>query len=245
MKNEYKINYIAKLFNVKPSAIRYWETEGLIGSERADNNYRMFSKNDIFDIWEIDMYRKMEIPVKQLKKLPDMNINEIMELTDGAEKRIISEIQEKEKMLKTLRTYKNGFAEMQRINSRPFEKSIPDIEKIEVDYFNEESMKRTVENPYICCLVFNENEGFKPNMGLPYIGGELLWERNTDEFDYLECVIKTEVGVHENNNTADVIKTAENNGYKVNRIIARYLFSANSDGIRYDFHRAWLEVNKK
>lgn len=245
MKNEYKINYIAKLFNVKPSAIRYWETEGLIGSERADNNYRMFSKNDIFDIWEIDMYRKMEIPVKQLKKLPDMNINEIMELTDGAEKRIISEIQEKEKMLKILRTYKNGFAKMQRINSRPFEKSIPDIEKIEVDYFNEESMKRTVENPYICCLVFNENESFKPNMGLPYIGAELLWEINTDEFDYLECVIKTEVGVHENNNTADVIKTAENNGYKVNRIIARYLFSANSDGIRYDFHRAWLEVNKK
>ena len=77
MKNEYKINYIAKLFNVKPSTIRYWETEGLIGSERADNNYRMFSKNDIFDIWEIDMYRKMEIPVKQLKKLPDMNINEM------------------------------------------------------------------------------------------------------------------------------------------------------------------------
>ena len=106
-------------------------------------------------------------------------------------------------------------------------------------------MKRTVENPYICCLVFNKNEGFKPNMGLPYIGADFLGKRNTDEFDYLECVKKPEVGVKKKKNTADVIKTAENNGYKVNRIIARYLFSANSDGIRYDFHRAWLEVNKK
>lgn len=48
MKKYYKINEIAKLYNIKTDSLRYYEEVGLICPLRSKSNYRLYTLNDIY-----------------------------------------------------------------------------------------------------------------------------------------------------------------------------------------------------
>ena len=48
MKKYYKINEIAKLYNIKTDSLRYYEEVGLICPMRSKSNYRLYTLNDIY-----------------------------------------------------------------------------------------------------------------------------------------------------------------------------------------------------
>ena len=45
MKKYYKINEIAKLYNIKTDSLRYYEEVGLICPMRSKSNYRLYTLN--------------------------------------------------------------------------------------------------------------------------------------------------------------------------------------------------------
>src|SRR5690625_6954556 len=61
VKDYMSIGEVAKIAEVNTSAIRHWEKEGLIFSERDNNNgYRMFSVNELRKVLIISSLRKID-----------------------------------------------------------------------------------------------------------------------------------------------------------------------------------------
>ena len=50
MKKYYKINEIAKLYNIKTDSLQYYEEVGLIHPLRSKSNYRLYTLNDIYNL---------------------------------------------------------------------------------------------------------------------------------------------------------------------------------------------------
>src|SRR5690625_5356640 len=64
------IGEVAKIAEVNTSAIRHWEKEGLIFSERDNNNgYRMFSVNELRKVLIISSLRKSVYAIDKIREL--------------------------------------------------------------------------------------------------------------------------------------------------------------------------------
>ena len=78
MENKYNIGLISKILNIPRSTLRYWESEGLINLKRnKENDYREFDVSSIFEILDIALYRKLNISIKEIKKMENQNVKEI------------------------------------------------------------------------------------------------------------------------------------------------------------------------
>ena len=70
MEKNYTIKDVSELLNIPKSTIRYWDEQGLISTTRnEENGYRTFDLEDLFKIYDIDFYRKMGIPIKDMLNL--------------------------------------------------------------------------------------------------------------------------------------------------------------------------------
>ncbi len=69
IKDKLRIGELAEFAQVEASAIRYWEQRGLLSSERAENGYRYFSKNEIRKALIIPFLRKTVYQVEAIKKI--------------------------------------------------------------------------------------------------------------------------------------------------------------------------------
>lgn len=93
MKKMYTIGQVSELFDLPKSTIRYWDEQGLIRSSRQEeNDYRLFDIDDIFMLYDIVFYRKLDIPIKQMKNLYGKTLTELYETLDETEKRIHKEL---------------------------------------------------------------------------------------------------------------------------------------------------------
>nr|WP_288657793.1 MerR family transcriptional regulator [uncultured Enterococcus sp.] len=88
----YTIGEVSELLNVPKSTIRFWDEQGLIHSLRhEENGYRMFNIDDIFQIYDINFYRKLDVPIKQMKNLYGKTIEEHYATIAETEQRIKQE----------------------------------------------------------------------------------------------------------------------------------------------------------
>ncbi|MDT2302296.1 MerR family transcriptional regulator, partial [Enterococcus faecium] len=93
MKKMYTIGQVSELFDLQKSTIRYWDEQGLIRSSRQEeNDYRLFDIDDIFMLYDIVFYRKLDIPIKQMKNLYGKTLTELYETLDETERRIHKEL---------------------------------------------------------------------------------------------------------------------------------------------------------
>ena len=111
----YTIGEVSKLLNVPKSTIRYWDEQGLIHSSRhEENDYRLFDIDAIFQIYDIDFYRKLDVPIKQMQNLYGKTLEEHYETIAQTEQRIYLEkveLQKKhEEMWKEKRKWKRRLA---------------------------------------------------------------------------------------------------------------------------------------
>lgn len=83
-----QIGALAKLANVAPSAIRYWEERGLIVSERSEENgYRFYSGTNIVKTMIIPILRKTVYQVEEMAKvLAGLDSRDLKQLQDHYDK---------------------------------------------------------------------------------------------------------------------------------------------------------------
>lgn len=112
------INEVCKLTGLTKKAISYYEKHGLISPGKDNSGYREYSNNDIALLNEISLYRKLDIPIKDIK---------IIIKTENKKAVINKIIREKEK--------KEMQIKMQKIY----------LEKVIHNNFNEESIKQLNE----------------------------------------------------------------------------------------------------
>ena len=90
-----KINEVAKMFNVSVPTLHYWEQEGLFTINRnEDNQYRQYEMADLFNIWEIRLYRDLDISIKEIKQILNSDLDVQMETYHRQEKLIAEKIKQ-------------------------------------------------------------------------------------------------------------------------------------------------------
>ena len=78
------INEVCSLTGLTKKAIFYYEKQGLLKPKKGSNGYREYLESDIVLLNEISLYRKLDIPIKDIKiiiKSKDKNttLNNVME----------------------------------------------------------------------------------------------------------------------------------------------------------------------
>ncbi|MBK1813249.1 MerR family transcriptional regulator [Clostridium sp. YIM B02505] len=76
-----KINEVMKITGLTKKAIYYYENAGLINPIKDDeNNYRMYTEEDIDVLKKVDLLRKLEVPVKDIAIIlsSPFKLNEVM-----------------------------------------------------------------------------------------------------------------------------------------------------------------------
>ena len=66
-----KIRQVEELVGITKKNIRFYEDQGLLNVERAENGYREYHKEDIARLQEIRLFRKMDISIEEMRSLFD------------------------------------------------------------------------------------------------------------------------------------------------------------------------------
>lgn len=86
MKEYYQIHELAKLFDLCPDTLRYYEEKGLLHPDRGENRYRKYGIQDICTLNIIRSLRELDLPTGEIRGyLERRSVGETMELLDREE----------------------------------------------------------------------------------------------------------------------------------------------------------------
>lgn len=245
MSETYTIKEISELFNIPKSTLRYWESEGAISSLRNDlNNYREYSTDNLIQICDIIFYRNLNLPLKQLDKIRNMNISETEELFINSRAKINKQISELESTKSKIEQCLESIKIYNDLNNNPYKKGSPPFNSIVhlhpgqtknvLHYINDQNVlafSLRVGEEKIKHYGIVSNDTFDTNC-------KKLWVADAKRHEYVECLIKTvkeEVDQFYLQKHLDYLKSI---GKKPGAIVARYLISDKS----CDYFHAWIEV---
>lgn len=133
--SNYKIGEMAKLLDISPSALRYYDKEGLLPfTERSKSGERIFKDEDYEWLKIIICLKKAGMPLKSIREFVlmsmegDNTIDGRLELIKGQRKTVLEKISEYQKMLEIL-DYKCWFYETaKKFGSTSFPREMNDSE---------------------------------------------------------------------------------------------------------------------
>ena len=64
-----QIKQVEELVGITRKNIRFYEDQGLLNVERAENGYREYHQEDVIRLQEIKLFRKMDISIEEMKLL--------------------------------------------------------------------------------------------------------------------------------------------------------------------------------
>ena len=95
MKQEKYLSEIAKIFGIRASALRYWESEGLLKFERnRENNYREPTMQNMLAVYDILFLRSLSIPVDKIRTCFASSLGEISDVFEENEQTLTRRIGE-------------------------------------------------------------------------------------------------------------------------------------------------------
>lgn len=105
----YTVGETAKILNISPSALRFYDKEGLLPFvERSNGGIRMFKEEDFNWLFIIDCLKKSGLTIKEIKKYIDMTlqgnetIDKRLEMFQKQREKVIKQMKELEETLDTL-----------------------------------------------------------------------------------------------------------------------------------------------
>ena len=66
-----KIKQVEELVGITRKNIRFYEEQGLLQVERAENGYREYGLKDVDRLLEIRLLRKLSIPIEDMRQMFD------------------------------------------------------------------------------------------------------------------------------------------------------------------------------
>lgn len=106
--DEYRIGLLTKHFGLTPDTIRLYEKKGILKSVKNDeNHYRVFLRDDIFNMTYVMRLRKMHFPLSDIYHiLCDDGFDDTLNRISQREAEIQQEIEQLNRSLKQLQGYK-------------------------------------------------------------------------------------------------------------------------------------------
>lgn len=248
MKRKNYIKEISDVFQIPPSSLRYWENESLIKFPRNEkNNYRFLSFQTMIDICDIIFYRDLSIPLKEIKLIPCMDIDELDSTLNKNKERLgkefykikktIEKIESKEIIIEKVKYLKSSHSYIEKQILAPI-KLFDDS----MSHENKELIQLYLSNPNEFAIVIDSKTS---DAHYGYFTSEtdkdIFREKDSCEKTYLRGLLKVEYDNMINNNYIELISNANSLGYKTGLVMGRYLITACEDK-RYDYYEAWIEL---
>ncbi len=129
MKKHFTIGEIAKLYQIGPDSLRYYEKKGLLQPKRSDAGYRLYDEEDLWRLNVIKDLRKLQFSIEDIDEyLQDRDFDSTLDLMEKKveiiEKEIEPLLRMKTRLLKKIQDLK----EVSRLNRQ---------EKMEVKFLRE------------------------------------------------------------------------------------------------------------
>lgn len=225
----YDIKEAARYLGVASSTLRYWESEGLVQAGRGEaNGYRQYSLHDLIEASEIAFYRKLGVPVKELRgyrALSARSLDEALARTeDGVEQRI-AELEATKARLARQRALNAKAEELRRAGMQPGSPAIGSLSAI--DYDAAAPWKLLVEEPWRCGVVVfadKPDEVYESAVDAGAQDGAVLWRRSSahDETTCRECLLKVSPTA-DASNAAALFAEASRQGIEPQAVVGNYL----------------------
>lgn len=113
-----KTNEMSKLAGVSKRTLQYYDDEGLLITERTNDNHRLYDREAMERIWEILVYKEMGLELREIKKVFSLSETEKAEYFKNQiieQKKNIRTIEGKIKFISLI--LEQGFPEMPDENS--------------------------------------------------------------------------------------------------------------------------------
>lgn len=250
MNNKNYIGKLSDLLKIPSSTLRYWESQSIIEFPRdTNNNYRSSTLKTLLNIWYIAFYRELSIPVKEIKKISYMDINELESTLTDNKKKLTEELHKLKKTIEKIELQEKNIEEVKYLKSNPcciekraflpikllnYSNDCFDDEMFDLTYFN-------IDNDEFWTII-DKNKSITDYCAFTSEpSNNIFREKDICEKLYLKGLLKFDMYDINNNNSNELILAAEKLGYKANTIIGKYLISAHDD-IRYDYYEAWVEL---
>lgn len=131
MKEYYQIHELAKLFELCPDTLRYYEEKGLLHPTRGENRYRLYGIQDVCTLNIIRSLRGLDLPTKDIRGyLERRSVGETLTLLDREEALLrrrmaelesaLAEAEERRAKLEKYRDVPAGTVELVTEGERPY-----------------------------------------------------------------------------------------------------------------------------
>lgn len=244
MNEQQTLKKLASLFHIAPSALRYWDKEGLIRFERSEeNNYRYPTWKTMLDICDVLLGRSLSIPVKTIRELPKMTVKEQKQMLNESEEKLLNQIKEIQATLVSI-DHKKKLLEKAEVLESENDVVLVDIKMQAIRSFTFESKEDTelfIYDPSRSAIILNAKHECFYCMFSENSHNELIREEDNDSKYYLKGLLKVNSEDVSMNNANLFYEEASRRKLKVGSIIGRYLTTAFDKG-RYDYYEAWLEI---
>lgn len=119
MKHYYRIGEIAKLYNIGPDSLRYYEELGILKPHRGENNYRMYH---IHDIWRLNVIRDLRELGFSMERIRDYMDQRSLASTEEMLQQELNAIEEKMRSLEELKaSIQERMANIREARNQPLE----------------------------------------------------------------------------------------------------------------------------
>lgn len=243
MKENRSVKELAKLFQVAPSALRYWDRLGLIRFTRGENNYRHPDFDTMLDLCDVIYYRSLSLSLEEVAQVPRRSVEELEEMLARNRQSISERIRELQEVEGKTKERQAMLARLQGLRRSGFQVVRTALPAMRPFSFEDPALVNTfIHDGYQAGILF-ENGGALPQYGIfspGYRGG--LREQDDIERPYLTGLLQLESYAPERGNQPAFYSQAKVHGYIPGPLWGRYLITACQGGIRYDYYEAWLEL---
>lgn len=244
----FNIGEIADFFQISKSKLRYWDKEGLIKLSRNTNNdYREYSIKAISEVANIMFYRSLDVPIKELKSLSVMSLDDLSAVLDKTEEKIVTQLQELAQTHKRIQDKQRAIEKIKAYEKEPYVLGDNPLSKVvEFGRKTQKYLKHIIENSENFVIVSRRepvNE-FLPGVALagePEPDDTVIWQKKCD--NYLRCLLKFSHDPFEDKNIAieDLLEYLYKHNYNYGVITAPFLFAEFGDN-PVNYHEAYVEL---
>ena len=94
-----KTNEMSKLAGVSKRTLQYYDDEGLLITERTNDNHRLYDREAMERIWEILVYKEMDFELREIRQILESSEEEKRKWLDYRKSMISRQIEEQRRKI--------------------------------------------------------------------------------------------------------------------------------------------------
>ena len=243
MEQRLQIGEVADLLQINSSKLRYWEQQGLLRLEReTGNNYRQYSLQDLLRITDIVFYRNLQFSTREVRQLLEQSAGDMERELEQKQHEIEAQLLSLSHIKQEIMIRRDYLQEAVRLQQQPYQLGVPDFTRMREfreDHTADWQMMLLNQDSSVTLQRQEQGEGL---YGIPAEEDETaIWQLQSGQ-QYAEVLLRYEINKRQYVNIRQHCQALREMNWHVGQIVSRFLFSANEDGISYDFYKGWIEV---